>query len=59
MVKGRSKGMIITTRNFNWMQRRNMDKRVKERAKSSISMTSNPGGGRRIARVGVLEGMNF
>lgn len=33
MVKGRSKGVIVTTRNFNWIQRGNMDKRVKQRAK--------------------------
>ena len=59
MVKGRSKGVIVTTRNFNWMQRGNMNKRGKERAKSSRSMNSNPGGGQRIAGVGVLEGMNF
>lgn len=57
-MKGRSKGVTVTTRNFNWMQRGNMDESEGE-SRRRRSMNLNPGGGRRIARVGILEGMNF
>ena len=50
--------MTVTTRNFNWMQRGNMDESEGE-SRRRRSMNLNPGGGRRIARVGILEGMNF